>query len=132
MYELLGALWDLAVPVMLIIILWLVQDRSELQQHNAWLLLRLGILRDDHREADDRLHIAQVLHHDAQQALDDARAELRRAHTVNSHGVDLLATANDRLTYAEAEIDRLQQQNFQLRLHLLRQSITKYITVHTN
>jgi len=132
MYELFGALWDLAAPILVVIVIRLWQQRSNLRQHNAWLSINIDMLRHENRESADHLRIAQALHDDAQAALDAARAELKRAHTVNSHGVDLLATANDRLTYAEVEIDRLRQDNYQLRLHLLLKGVNRFINVHTN
>ena len=131
MYELLGALWDLAVPIMLVIIVRLLQQRSDLKAHNDWLISRIQIFRDDRDEAYRRLHIAQALHDDTEQLLDDARAQLRQAHTINTDTGDQIALAEARLSFADAEIARLQADNFQLRLHLLRTNITKYITVHT-
>ena len=130
--ELLYALWDLAVPIMLVIIVRLLQDRSDLRAHNDWLRSKVDMLRDENRDTARRMRIAYALHDDTQQLLDDARAQLAQAHAINSDSGDMNAVADSRLGYAEAEIAQLQADNFQLRLHLLQQGVNRYITVHTN
>jgi len=130
--NLLYALWDLAVPILAVAVIRLLQDRHEQRQLIDWLAGNVRAASQAARDAEDRLVVAQALHHDSQQTLDAARAELAAAHTVNHQAGELMTLADHRLDYAEAEIARLQAENVQLKLHLLRQGVNRFITVHTN
>ena len=130
--NLLYALWDLAVPILAVAVIRLLQDRHEQRLLIDWLAGNVKAALGDARAAEDRLVVAQALHHDSQQALDDARAELTQAHTLNRQAGELMVVGVRRLDFAEAEIARLQAENVQLKLHLLRQGVNRFITVHTN